>query len=43
MQGLDEAQRLALAEILTRGRTLAFRALIQTQPKLKADGEALNP
>lgn len=42
MQGLDEAQRMALAEILTRGRTLAFRALIQTQPKLKADGEALN-
>jgi len=45
MQGLDEAQREALKEILSRGRTLAFRALIQTQPKPSpnADGEAVNP
>jgi glutamyl-tRNA reductase len=42
MAGLDEAQREALKEILSRGRTLAFRALIQTQPKPKADGEAVN-
>ncbi len=40
MQGLDEAQREALKEILTRGRTLAFRALIQTQPKPDPNGEA---
>jgi len=43
MAGLDEAQREALKEILNRGRTLAFRALIQTQPKPNADGEAVNP
>jgi glutamyl-tRNA reductase len=43
MQGLDEAQREALKEILTRGRTLAFRALVQTQPKAKSDGEAAQP
>jgi glutamyl-tRNA reductase len=43
MAGLDDAQREALKEILSRGRTLAFRALIQTQPKPKADGEAVNP
>lgn len=43
MQGLDEAQREALKEILNRGRTLAFRALIQTQPKPTADGEAVQP
>jgi glutamyl-tRNA reductase len=43
MAGLDEAQREALKEILSRGRTLAFRALIQTQPKPNADGEAVNP
>ncbi len=43
MQGLDEAQREALKEILSRGRTLAFRALIQTQPKPTADGEAVKP
>ncbi|HCZ33597.1 MAG TPA: hypothetical protein DHV93_09175 [Holophagaceae bacterium] len=43
MQGLDEAQREALKEILTRGRTLAFRALIQTQPKPNANGEAIQP
>lgn len=42
MLGLDEAQRAALAEILTRGRTLAFRALIQTQSKPQPDGEAAN-
>jgi len=41
MAGLDEAQREALKEILSRGRTLAFRALIQTQPKPNADGEAV--
>jgi len=43
MQGLDEAQREALKEILTRGRTLAFRALVQTRPKTNADGEAVHP
>ncbi len=43
MQGLDEAQREALKEILSRGRTLAFRALIQTQPKPNADGEVVKP
>lgn len=43
MAGLDEAQREALKEILSRGRTLAFRALIQTQPKPNTDGEAVNP
>lgn len=43
MAGLDEAQREALKEILSRGRTLAFRALIQTQPKPNPDGEAVNP
>ncbi len=45
MAGLDEAQREALKEILARGRTLAFRALVQTQPKPmpNIDGEAVNP
>ncbi|MBK9795900.1 MAG: hypothetical protein IPP58_05300 [Holophagaceae bacterium] len=43
MAGLDEAQREALREILTRGRTLAFRALVQTQPKPIVDGEAAHP
>lgn len=43
MGGLDEAQREALKEILTRGRTLAFRALVQTQPKPNANGEAATP
>ena len=43
MQGLDESQREALKEILTRGRTLAFRALVQTQPKPPSDGEAVHP
>lgn len=43
MSGLDEAQREALKEILNRGRTLAFRALVQTRPKPTADGEAVNP
>ncbi len=42
MACMDEAQREALKEILSRGRTLAFRALIQTQPKPPADGEAVN-
>jgi glutamyl-tRNA reductase len=44
MAGLDEGQREALKEILSRGRTLAFRALIQTQPKptLNGNGEAVN-
>ena len=41
MAGMDEAQREALKEILARGRTLAFRALVQTQPKSPADGEAV--
>jgi hypothetical protein len=43
MQGLDEAQREALKEILTRGRTLAFRALIQTHPKPTPNAEADQP
>ena len=47
MQGLDEAQREALKEILSRGRTLAFRALVQTQPKASPvpdnNEEAVNP
>ncbi len=43
MAGMDEAQREALKEILARGRTLAFRALVQTQPKSPTDGEAVNP
>jgi len=43
MAGLDEAQRDALKEILSRGRTLAFRALVQTQPKPDANGEAAQP
>jgi glutamyl-tRNA reductase len=42
MACMDEAQREALKEILSRGRTLAFRALIQTQPKPPANGEAVN-
>jgi len=41
MACMDEAQREALKEILARGRTLAFRALIQTQPRPTADGEAV--
>ena len=40
---LDEAQREALMEILTRGRTLAFRALVQTKPKPSANPEAATP
>ena len=40
MAGLDEVQRETLKEILSRGRTLAFRALIQTQPKPNVNGEA---
>lgn len=43
MAGLDDAQREALKEILNRGRTLAFRALVQTRPKPTADGEAVQP
>ena len=43
MQGLDDAQREALAEILNRGRTLAFRALVQTQPTPNTTGEAATP
>ena len=41
---LDEAQRETLKAILSRGRTLAFRALVQTQPKpisATNDGEAV--
>jgi len=41
MQGLDESQREALRDILSRGRTLAFRALIQTQPKPDKSEEAV--
>jgi glutamyl-tRNA reductase len=44
MGALDEAQREALKAILSRGRTLAFRALVQTQPKPTPepnDGEAV--
>jgi glutamyl-tRNA reductase len=40
MQGMDESQRESLQEILNRGRTLAFRALMQTQPKLSTIEEA---
>lgn len=43
MDGLDEAQREALKDILNRGRTLAFRALVQTQPKPTPNGEAAIP
>ena len=43
MSCLDDAQREAMKEILTRGRTLAFRALVQTRPKPSADGEAVIP
>ena len=43
MACMDEVQREALKEILARGRTLAFRALIQTQPKPPAAGEAVQP
>lgn len=42
MAFMDEAQREALKEILTRGRTLAFRALVQTQPKPTPNEEAAN-
>ncbi len=42
MAGLDDVQREALKEILSRGRTLAFRALVQTQPKPDAGGEAVH-
>ena len=38
---MDQAQLEALKAILSRGRTLAFRALVQTQPKLSAGGEAV--
>ena len=40
LPSLDEGQREALKEILTRGRTLAFRALVQTKPKPTANPEA---
>ncbi|MBP1772080.1 MAG: glutamyl-tRNA reductase [Holophagaceae bacterium] len=43
MAFLDESQREALKEILTRGRTLAFRALVQTHPKPSPNEEAANP
>lgn len=43
MAFMDEAQREALKEILTRGRTLAFRALVQTHPKPSPNEEAANP
>lgn len=39
---LDDSQREALQSILSRGRTLAFRALAQTEPRPAADGEAVN-
>jgi len=42
MAGLDDGQREALKEILSRGRTLAFRALVQTQPRPGKDGEVVN-
>jgi glutamyl-tRNA reductase len=42
MAGLDDVQREALKEILSRGRTLAFRALVQTQPKPTHD-KAVHP
>lgn len=40
---LDVAQREALQSILSRGRTLAFRALAQTDLKPVEGGEAVNP
>jgi glutamyl-tRNA reductase len=40
---LDETQRVALQSILSRGRTLAFRALAQTDVKPVEGGEAVNP
>jgi glutamyl-tRNA reductase len=40
---LDESQLEALKAILSRGRTLAFRALVQTQPKPTNDEEAVQP
>lgn len=40
---LDVAQREALQSILSRGRTLAFRALAQTDVKPVEGGEAVNP
>jgi glutamyl-tRNA reductase len=42
MAFMDEAQREAMKEILTRGRTLAFRALVQTHPKPSPNEEAAN-
>ena len=42
MAGLDDIQRETLKEILSRGRTLAFRALVQTQPKPNADEKAVH-
>jgi glutamyl-tRNA reductase len=41
VQGLDASQREALKDILSRGRTLAFRALIQTQSKPDKSEEAV--
>ncbi|HEX9008974.1 MAG TPA: hypothetical protein VF804_01305 [Holophagaceae bacterium] len=43
MTCLDESQREALQSILSRGRTLAFRALAQTEVKPAPGGEAVNP
>jgi glutamyl-tRNA reductase len=40
---MDPAQMEALKAILNRGRTLAFRALVQTQPKSITDDEAVQP
>jgi glutamyl-tRNA reductase len=40
---MDQAQLDALKAILNRGRTLAFRALVQTQPKPTTDEEAVQP
>lgn len=39
---LDETQRETLQSILSRGRTLAFRALAQTEAKPVEGGEAVN-
>jgi glutamyl-tRNA reductase len=43
LSNLVDSQRDTLKAILSRGRTLAFRALAQTEPKTTADGEAVNP
>lgn len=43
LSALDPRQQAALESILSRGRTLAFRALAQTEPLPSAEEEAVNP